>query len=314
MPKFSVIIPLYNKDVHIYDTLISVLNQSYTDYEIIIVNDGSTDNSLSEVKKISSRKLILFDTENQGVSQARNFAMQEANGDYFAFLDADDTWGVNHLADLHNLILNYPNCGMYCTNYCFDYGKDYIINPKFPTLPKKDDWSGIVPDFFNASLVYRIALTSAVAIPKNTINNIGLFCSDLNYGEDTDFWVRIALKNIVAFTKTQSVIYNANAINKITDKPINDKKITTFERFLEDEKKNLSLKKFNDMYRIEYALHYKMFGDFGLFKNYKKNIDYSLVSFKNKVLLSLPKPLLISLWQCKQWLKALKRFIFITFK
>lgn len=314
MPKFSVIIPLYNKEAHIYDTLISVLNQSYNDYEIIIVNDGSTDDSLSEVQKITDSRLFVFDKNNRGVSQARNFAMQQARGDYFAFLDADDTWKINHLQNLNKLITEFQNCGMYCTNYCFDFGNNYIINTKFPTLPRIEEWSGIVPDFFEASMINRIALTSAVAIHKDVINSLGDFSPKITSGQDTDFWSRIALKHNIAFTKNISVTYNASATNRITDVPLQAKKLMSFDNFLEEEKSNSSLKRFNDMYRIEYALHQKMFGYSSLFEYYKKDIDYNSITLKNRILLRLPQFALISLWHCKQWVKGLKRFCFIAFK
>jgi glycosyltransferase involved in cell wall biosynthesis len=316
MPRFSVLIPLYNKDAHIYDTLTSVLNQSFTDYEIILVNDGSTDNSLAEVKKITDERLIIYNRENRGVSQARNFAMQKANGDFFAFLDADDIWKPGHLENLDKLITQHPNCGMYCTNYYFDYGNSYSINPVFPTLPKTPDWSGIVPDFFKASMLYRISWTSAVAIPSDSITTIGFFneCITLGAGEDTEYWSRLALNKPVAFSKKQTAIYNVDAINRISKIDASKRKHMTFEQFYEKEKSNLSLKKFNDMYRIEYAIRQKMSGNTALFEYYKKGLDYNSVSFKNKILLNSPQHLLVSLWHCKQWGKSLKQFLFITFK
>lgn len=316
MPKFSVIIPLYNKDAHIVDTIISVLNQSFTDFEIIVVNDGSTDDSLLEVQKISDERLTIYDRENNGVSQTRNYAMQQAKGDYFVFLDADDLWKDNHLQNLNNLIIKFPNCGMYCTNYLFDYGNDYIINTQFPTLPKVNDWSGIVPDFFEASMKNRIAWTSAVAIPSDSIKTVGFFNENitLGAGEDTEYWTRLALKKPVAFSKLTTAIYKVDAINRISKINPSKRKHMTFDNFLEDEKNNPSLKKFNDMYRIEYALRQKMFGNTSLFEFYKDGINYNSSSLKTKLLLSLPKLILICLWHYKQWVKKLKRFCFIAFK
>lgn len=313
MPFFSIIIPLYNKDMHIYDTLNSVLNQTFTDYEIIIVNDGSTDNSLTEVKKIIDNRLVIYDQENKGVSQARNFAMQNATGDYFAFLDADDIWKPNHLQNLNKLIIEFPNCGMYCANYIFDYGDNYTVNPKFPTLPIATNWSGIVHDFFNASITFRIALTSAVAVPQEVTHTIGLFSPKITSGQDTDFWTRIALEKDVCFTKQQSVLYNTCASNRITNKSILNKNLTTFEQFLDAEKSNLSLKKFNDMYRSEYAIHYKIVGDLDSFNFYKKGINFKSISIKNKILLHLPRPFLIALWHWKQWGKAFKKGLAYNF-
>lgn len=313
MPKFSVIIPLYNKEAHVLNTLKSVLRQSVTDYEIIVVNDGSTDNSLAKVNTVIDHRLVIYNRKNEGVSQARNFAMQNATGDYFVFLDADDIWKKNHLENLNQLITQHPNCGMYCANYCFDYGDGHIVNPKFHTLPETPNWSGIISDFFEASMTNRIALTSAVAIPNEVIRTIGFFSPEITSGQDTDFWTRIALEKDVCFTKKQSVLYNACATNRITNKSILNKHLTTFEQFLNAEKSNISLKKFNDMYRSEYAIHYKIAGDLDSFNFYKKGINFKSISIKNKVLLQLPKPFLIALWQCKQWGKAFKKGLAYNF-
>lgn len=316
MPKFSIIIPLYNKETHIVNTLNSVFNQTFTDFEIVIVNDGSTDGSLKEVQKITDERLILYNRKNKGVSQARNFAMQNATGDYFAFLDADDLWKPQHLHNLNHLIVKYPNCSMYCTNYCFDYGDGYIVTPKFPTLPSHSNWSGIVPDFFKASLHYRIAWTSAVAIPSNSISSVGFFneAITLGAGEDTEYWSRLALKKPVAFSKKMTAIYNVDAINRISKIDASKRKHMTFEQFYTSEKNNSSLKEFNDMYRLEYAIRHKISGNKRLFEFYKSDIDQNYISIKNKILLNLPRQTLITLWHIKQSVKQLKKFLFIMFK
>jgi len=306
MPFFSVIIPLYNKDAHILDTLKSVYDQSFSDYEIIIVNDGSTDNSWEKIKDIENSKLIIFNNENQGVSQARNFAMKQAKGDYFAFLDADDFWGNSHLQDLFNLIQAYPNCGLYCTNYAFDYGNNFIIPPKFADLPADHNWSGIVSDFFLASLKFRIATTISVAIPKEVIRTIGLFDTNFTSGQDTDYWTRIALHYQVSFVKKRSAIINVSADNRISNTHASKRRFMTFEKFSEEEKKNTSLKKFNDMQRAELAIKHKIVGDTKTADFYKSDIDYGNINWKKKLLLKLPTSILIPLWKFKQWLKTKK--------
>ncbi|NQY28604.1 MAG: glycosyltransferase family 2 protein [Flavobacteriaceae bacterium] len=306
MSFFSVIIPLYNKEAHILDTLKSIFDQNFKDYEIIIVNDGSTDNSWEKIKDLENSKLKTFNNENQGVSQARNFAMKQAKGDYFTFLDADDIWGENHLQDLFKLTLDYPNCGLYCTNYTYDYGNDFIVKPIFPTLPKNNDWKGIVSDFFLASLKFRIATTISVAIPNKIVNTIGYFDTNFTSGQDTDYWTRIALLYPVAFTKKTSAVINIAADNRISNTHPSKRKFMTFEKFLEDEKTNTSLKKFNDMYRSELAIKHKIVGDTKTADFYKSNIDYANINWKKKILLKLPNSILMPLWKFKQWLKTKK--------
>lgn len=308
MPKFSVIIPLYNKEKSILKTINSVFNQLYTDFEIIVVNDGSTDNSFKEITKIKHDKLIAFNNTNKGVSEARNFAMQQANGDYFAFLDADDVWEKNHLLNLNNLISSFPNCGLYCCNYNFDYGNNNIISTQFPSLPKDLNWQGIVPDYFLASLKYRIAWTSAVAIPKDIINSIGFFDNKitLGAGEDTDYWTRIALKRTVAFTKKISVSYNISAENRISNINTSKRKFMKLDKFYEDEKTNLSLKKFNDIQRAELAIKHKIIGDKKSSIFYITHLKFSNIGWIKLILLHSPKFILILLWKIKQWLKTKK--------
>jgi len=240
------------------------------------------------------------------VSHARNFGMQQAQGDFFAFLDADDLWHVNHLQELNDLIQLFPNCGLYATNYIFYHGENHIKHTHFPRLPKDKKWKGIVPDFFISSLQYRVALTSAIAIPKKTLETIGLFDEKFSSGQDTDYWSRIALKHSVAFTKEISVSYNNTADNRISNTSPIQRNFMTFEKFLEDEKTNTSLKVFNDMYRAELAIKHKIFGDRITSKLYRSGINYKNINWKQIILLQLPPYILKLLWLFKQWLKTKK--------
>lgn len=88
----SIVIPLYNKEKQIAHTLQSVFAQTFQDFEIVIVDDGSTDNSVMEVKKFDDPRVLLIQQSNAGVSAARNRGIEEANGELIAFLDADDEW------------------------------------------------------------------------------------------------------------------------------------------------------------------------------------------------------------------------------
>ena len=117
----SVVIPLYNKEQSIAATIQSVLAQTYTDYEIIVVDDGSTDNSLKvvqeRVSELENERVRIIHQENAGVSAARNKGILESKGKYIAFLDADDLWAPNYLATLAALIADFPNAGLYSLGY-----------------------------------------------------------------------------------------------------------------------------------------------------------------------------------------------------
>ena len=115
----SVIVPLYNKEDFVATSIGSILKQSYSDYEIIIVNDGSTDKSVNIVKAFNDRRIRIINQENAGVSAARNKGIEEAKGEYIAFLDADDVWNEDYLATLMELVENYSQCDVFATNYEF---------------------------------------------------------------------------------------------------------------------------------------------------------------------------------------------------
>ena len=117
MTFFSVIIPLYNKEYYIENTIKSVLNQSFNDFEVVIVDDGSTDDSLKLASQFQDSRITIIKQKNQGASVARNKAIETAKGQYIAPLDADDIWHKNHLLELKSLINSFPNAGLFCNNY-----------------------------------------------------------------------------------------------------------------------------------------------------------------------------------------------------
>lgn len=117
--RFSVIIPLYNKAPYIGKALQSVLEQTFDDFEIIVVDDGSTDDSYSVAKAVletSERPFKLIHQENAGVSTARNKGVAASSGEYICFLDGDDWWAPTFLEKMDELIQDYPEAGIYGTN------------------------------------------------------------------------------------------------------------------------------------------------------------------------------------------------------
>src|SRR5690606_24640193 len=114
---FSVVIPLYNKELSIIETINSVLGQDFDDYEIIVINDGSTDNSRQKVYSIIDSRIRIIDQANGGVSSARNRGINEAKYEWIAFLDGDDLWKNNHLQTFKKMITNYSEYKVFCTSY-----------------------------------------------------------------------------------------------------------------------------------------------------------------------------------------------------
>ena len=122
-PKLSVIIPLYNKAPYVKKALESVCHQTYSDYELIVINDGSTDDSCMIAEKylqgMDGINYQLITQENAGVSAARNNGVAQASGEYISFLDADDWWEPTFLEKMAKFIEDYPEAGLYASNYMY---------------------------------------------------------------------------------------------------------------------------------------------------------------------------------------------------
>lgn len=208
--KFSVIIPLYNKAPYVAKAIGSVLAQSFTDYELIIVDDGSKDNSFSLALKAieGSSNCHIYKQENAGVSVARNNGVALSQGEYLCFLDADDWWAPTFLEEMSNLIEEFPDAGIYGTGYT-------IVNE----TKRKTRVSpiGVEPGFekgyINYCQVYAktlaMPLTSiSVAIPRSVFDEMKGFPKGIKMGEDFLVWIRIALKYKTAFLNKPLAYYN----------------------------------------------------------------------------------------------------------
>lgn len=209
--KFSVIIPLYNKAPYVEKALSSVLNQTFSDYELIVVDDGSADNSFSIVKdytesNFKERVVSIIQQANAGVSTARNNGVAASHGEYICFLDADDWWEPTFLEEMSQLITDYPQVGIYGTGY-------YIVKNGRKRLAPVGVEDGFTCGLINYCQVYAktlcMPLTSiTVAMPRRVFNEFGGFRPHLKLGEDFDLWIKIALRYPVAFLNKPLSNYN----------------------------------------------------------------------------------------------------------
>jgi len=207
-PAVSVVIPLYNKALEIRRAVESVLAQSWQDFEIIVIDDGSTDGGAEVVKSISEPRLRLIRQENAGVSAARNRGIAEAASELVAFLDADDAWKPKFLETILRLRKRFPEAGAYATAYEMRSPNGEVIQPQYRAIPPPP-WEGLIPNYFCSALRSRGAVmwTSAVAVPKEVFSEVGYFPEGEPIGEDTDVWLRIALKYPIAFSHQLGAIY-----------------------------------------------------------------------------------------------------------
>lgn len=213
MPKFSIVIPLYNKASHIERAIQSVLTQTFQDFEIIVINDGSTDSSVEVVKSISDSRIRLVKQKNAGASVARNRGIKESKSDLIAFLDADDAWKTKFLETILRLIKNYSEAGAYASAYELHEPNGKIILPKYKGIPPFP-WEGLIPNYFRSALCQPPICTSAIAIPKHIFTDVGEFPVGEPLGEDLDMWGRIALKYPIAFSWQVGATYFLDADNR----------------------------------------------------------------------------------------------------
>lgn len=219
MCKFSIIIPLYNKEKYISQTLTSVLNQNYKDYEVIIVNDSSTDNSLEIVKTFNDKRIKIYTKMNNGVSAARNYGINMAKGEYLAFLDADDLWHPNYLLTMLFLTNKYHDCDIFGMGYkTFENDNIYNIMAihNLKDVFDKDDF--YLEPFFKIAYKKRsgLLLTSSVIVRSNYIKSFScLFPEGINCGEDIDLWIRLVGKSKVAYSNECLMYYRANTDNSL---------------------------------------------------------------------------------------------------
>lgn len=205
--KFSVIIPLYNKVRYISKAIDSIAYQTFDDFELIVIDDGSTDDSYSVASKClldhktDIPRYQIIHQENKGVSTARNNGVAVSEGSFICFLDADDWWEPDFLAEMSSLITDFPDAGIYgCSYYYVKNGKKSVR----VSAPR---------GYINYCATYAarlcMPLTSiSVAIPRTIFDEFHGFKSHLRLGEDFDLWIRITLKYKTAFNDKPLANYN----------------------------------------------------------------------------------------------------------
>jgi len=208
--KISVVVPLYNKEKAIARTIDSILNQTISDFELIVVDDGSTDDSLKVVQCIKDKRLRVIHKENGGVSSARNRGIREAKGDYIALLDGDDLWDASFIEEQVRLIEDFPDAGMWGVSIAFIRdGKYYKWEQGMG-----EGYRGYVENYFG-TLHNDLFCSSSVVIRKDVFEKVGYFDERISSSEDLDMWYRIILKYPVVFYDKILVYYNQDAENRV---------------------------------------------------------------------------------------------------
>ena len=292
----------------------SVLSQTFADYELVIMDDGSKDDSFDVASKaIEGRaNCHIYRQQNAGVSMARNNAMALSLGKYLCFLDADDWWDPHFLEEMSQLIEEYPEAGIYGTNYT-------IVNEtKHKTRVAE---IGVEPAFekgyINYCQVYTKTLamplwTGAVCIPRTIFDEMQGFPKGIKLGEDFLLWIKIALKYKVAFLNKPLAYYNQDveAANRgVIRKGYDPDTFMTFhfDQFEEEERKNRDLKVLLDRLRVYSLLRFR-FGNTQKERVYQEigKVDFSNVDRKYWYFYKLPYPIIavyLRIRSFASWLK-----------
>ena len=280
MIKFSVVIPLYNKEKDIAQTISSVLNQNYKADEIIVVDDGSTDNGVKVVQEKFEDKVKVVSQKNLGVSMARNRGMEEAKNEYICLLDGDDLWEVNFLEEIQRLITNYPDALFYSTAHKYIDEKGNVVKGK---VSFSKEYTALIENFIETfSKNYGLVNSSSVCVKKSSGV---LFPENEKKGEDICVWLRLGLKGSLAFSAKSLSVYRLNASNRSATVhkeavlPCPIKWFYENQQELKEHKQYKSLKKF-----IYSNIFITVYGGFALSRNYvsidaviklmKKNRDW----------------------------------------
>lgn len=220
----SVIIPTYNCSKYIIESLDSIILQSFQDLEIIIIDDGSTDNTrniIEEYTNFNTKKIKYRFTNNAGVSAARNKGLKEAKGDYITFLDSDDTLLKESLNKRLALLNNHPEVSLVFSDYNLRNNRDYTIESVLAKRKFLDFFKNNISIkkgneiIFNDNFYYNYLeftplpiWTGTVMIKRSVLEEIGLFREDLKICEDADYWLRIIKKLKVGFINETLSCYN----------------------------------------------------------------------------------------------------------
>ncbi len=292
MAVFTVVIPLFNKSNYISNTIESVLAQTFQDFEVIIIEDCSTDASLEVVLAIQSDKIkIIQNEQNKGLSTSRNTGIKNATTKYIAFLDADDVWKPNYLETIYSLIHQFPKCKLFATNYEEIYPNQLSLLPT--TKLKNHEKETVIEDFFESNLSQHIYCSCSLCVDKSVFETVGYYDEKITYGEDVDFNIRANNAFQLAYSTDVLVSYILYTENQITNSPLKNKTLPNFDNYEMLGIEKPSLKKYLDFNRYIMAKFYKMEGNFEAYQKMKAGISHnptiSGLNYKQRLLLNAPR-------------------------
>jgi len=190
MPEISIIMPAYNQEQYIQDAIESVITQSFSDWELIIVDDGSTDRTSEVMESFVDSRIRCFYQSNQERSAARNIGLTHATGQFVAFLDADDFWHPSFLESQRHVLITQPNVGLVACGTCIVDMQGRIIDCR-PTGIRNDASQAITTRLL---LQGNQMSCGAVLARTDAVRSVHGFDPTLRQGEDWDLWIRMSIR------------------------------------------------------------------------------------------------------------------------
>ncbi len=284
---FSIIVPAFNAEKYISRSILSVLNQTFTDFELIVVNDGSKDNTLNCIELFKDNRLKLINQSNHGVSNARNTGIVNSLGDYICFLDADDEYMVNHLEHLSNLIAINLDKVFFATRFSLCLrNSNKIIRP---------NTTGAIEYIENLLEVKQkkseVIWTGCVCIKRDMFAKYGMFEERLSLGEDTDMWKRIYIHSGVLLSDNVTVKRNRDGseATKIYTRNFDVDPLNRMSMFMNDltikESVKNSLVVENELIKLQVVRSYIFIGNNQTAKQKMKLININIIP-KSRVLIT----------------------------
>lgn len=260
--------PVYNKEKYVRTSIESILKQTYPYFELIVVNDGSTDKSEQVIETINDSRIRYIKQKNGGESVARNAGIEAAEYEYVAFLDSDDLWLPDYLENINGLVEKYPNAGAYGCAYVHELVKDDTYD-KAMNVPKSDT-EFFVDNYFEFVMCHAQSLTaSTTTVHKSVFEKVGGFPIGLKNWVDLDLWARIGLYYNVVFSERVCAIYNdlPDSVSKV--------RVKLHAPVFDDYKKYMKKKEINEKRKKsfrEYVIRQKMYSAYQQYLLDKKGL------------------------------------------
>ncbi|MEB3181393.1 MAG: glycosyltransferase family A protein [Nostocaceae cyanobacterium] len=206
MPKVTVVIPTYNSMTYLPAAMETALSQTFTDFEVLVVNDGSTDGTVEWVSQLTDPRVRMISQANQGLAGARNTGVTNAQGDYIAFLDADDLWEATKLEKQVRCLDENPAVGVVYTWTALADENGKPTGRLIASHAEGNVWRQLLE--FNI-----VGSGSTPLIRKQCFESVGLFFPDVSPSDDRDMWLRISQKFSFAVVKEPLIYYRQHPHN-----------------------------------------------------------------------------------------------------